>query len=57
MNVSYPQTNADFDVEYVFHLAVAVFQILEIEGFLEEDNLKCFNVQRLKFIKSKSMSI
>lgn len=55
MNNSYPENSVDFDSEFVYYLAVSVFKILEIEGFVTENNLKCFDVERLRFVKGELM--
>lgn len=57
LNESYPQNNVDHDIEFIYHLAVAIFKDMEIKGFLEEKNLKCFDVARLRFARSKLISI
>lgn len=54
MNISYPETTADYDEEFVYRLAVSVFCMEEIKSFLENLNLLAFNKPRLCFVKSNS---
>lgn len=53
MNESYPQNNADYDIEFIYHLAYAIFKDEEIKRFLDERKLICFGKERLRFVKSK----
>lgn len=56
-NESYPQNNLDYDIIFIYHLAVAIFKDVEIKGFLKKNTLKCFDVERLRFVRSKFISI
>lgn len=54
MNNSYPSNHADFDIEFIQLLSCAVFKKVEIIECIKKQSLKCFNVAKLQFIKSKS---
>lgn len=53
MNNSYPESTVDFDVEFFAVLVPEVFCVTEINTFLEKNNLKSLDHDRLHFAKSE----
>lgn len=53
MNTSYPENTVDSDEEFVYVSCGSIFNLDEIDKFLANDDLRSFNSERLKFVKSK----